>query len=376
MRRNINFKFLFATALSFALINTVDLQATSNDWSSWLNTSNAAFARSSGGRGGGGSFTGSRSGGSSSSSSRSGGSSSSSSRSGGSSSSSSRSGGSHNSSSNRNSNPSYYQNNPGYSSGGNTVIVAPGGSGYSSGYSNSSHSSGFSIFPMLLVLGMFGVIALLIVLYWLRASKSQDNGSGFSSGSDELDNDTVTVSKVQVALLAQTTKGLQSQLSELTLRVDTNTPEGLYELLQESALLLLRNSENWSHVLASSQSLSLDKAEQLFNQLSLQKRSNFSAETLSNVGGTIRQQEAVIPGLEEDPAAYIVVTLLVGTAHDNPLFKDVRSAETLKEALERVASVSGDYLLKFELLWSPQVEEDSLTYDELLTEYTEMVQIA
>ncbi len=352
MRRNINLKFLFSTALSFALINSVDLQIASNDWSSWLNSSNAAFARSSGGRSGGGSFSGSRSGGSSSSG--------------------SRSGGSNNSSSNRNSNPSYYQNNPGYSSGGSTVIVAPG----SSGYHSSSHSSGFSIFPMLLVLGMFGVITLLIVLYWLRASKSQDNGSGFSTGSNELDNDTVTVSKVQVALLAQTTKGLQSQLSELTLRVDTNTPEGLCELLQESALLLLRNSENWSHVLASSQTLSSDKAEQLFNQLSLQKRSNFSAETLSNVGGTIRQQEAVIPGLEEDPAAYIVVTLLVGTAHDNPLFKDVRSAETLKETLETVASVSADYLLKFELLWSPQVEEDSLTYDELLTEYTEMVQIA
>jgi uncharacterized membrane protein len=71
-----------------------------------------------------------------------------------------------------------------------------------------------------------------------------------------------------------------------------------------------------------------------------------------------------------------VVTLLVGTADDQPLFKEVRSPEALKEALETVASVPSDYLMKFELLWSPQVEEDSLTYDELLTEYTDMVQIA
>jgi uncharacterized membrane protein len=51
-------------------------------------------------------------------------------------------------------------------------------------------------------------------------------------------------------------------------------------------------------------------------------------------------------------------------------------SETLKEALEKVASVRPDYLMTFELLWSPQVEADSLTYDELLTEYTDMLQIA
>jgi uncharacterized membrane protein len=158
--------------------------------------------------------------------------------------------------------------------------------------------------------------------------------------------------------------------------VDTNTPEGLLELLQESALVLLRNPENWSHVSASSESVSIDKAEQIFNQLSLRERSKFSAETLVNVGGSVRRKQAVIPGLQEDPGAYIVVTLLLGTTDDKPLFKEVRSPETLKEALERVASVSPEYLMKFELLWSPQVEEDSLTYDELLTEYTDMVQIA
>jgi uncharacterized membrane protein len=334
MPRKINLKFLFATALSLALINSVEIQTPSDGWGAWVNTSNAALAKSSGGRSGGGSFRGSRSGGSQSSGSR---------------------------SNNSNNN----------SSGGSTVIVAPGGGGYYGG----GYSSGFSIFSMLLVLGMFGVIGLLVILYFLRASKGHENGNAFSSESDELDNDLVTVSQVQVALLAQT-KGLQSQLSELTRQADTSTPEGLLELLQESALLLLRNPENWSHVLASSQSVSMDKAEQLFNQLSLQKRSNFTAETLTNVGGTIKQKEAVIPGLEEDPAAYIVVTLLVGTAHDQPLFKEVRSPEALKDALEKVASVPSDYLLKFELLWSPQVEEDSLTYDELLTEYTDMVQIA
>jgi uncharacterized membrane protein len=349
MLRKVNFKFLFATVLSLALINSVELETPNNHWGRWLNISNEAFARSSGGRGGGGSFRGP---------------------------SNSRPSNSGRSSPRRYDDPGYYRRDPGYGPRGPNVIVVPGGGGYYGG----GHSSGFSIFPMLLILGLFGLIALIVISHWLRSAASNSNANGFSdgfaSGNNELDNDIVTISKLQVALLAQTTKGLQSQLSDLTLKVDTDTEEGLLELLQESALILLRNSENWSHVLASSQSTNINEAEAIFNQLSLQERSKFSAETLTNVRGKVSQKDAVIPGLEEDPAAYIVVTLLVGTADDHPLLKDVRSPETLKDALQRVASVPPDYLLKFELLWSPQVEADSLTYDELLTEYTDMVQIA
>jgi uncharacterized membrane protein len=338
MLGKINFKFLFATALSFALINGVELQIPNSELGTWVNIGDEAFAKSSGGRGGGGSFRGgSRSGGSNSGS---------------------RSNG-----------------DSGYRSGGNTVIIAPGGGGY--------YGTGGGFLPMLLILGLFGIPALGLIAFFLLSNRHQSasyghdlslSNNGFSSQNNEQDNDIVTVSKLQVALFAHT-KGLQSQLSKLTLQVDTSTPEGLFELLQESALVLLRNPENWSHVLASSETLSIDKADSLFNQLSLQERSKFNAETLTNVKGTIKQHEAVIPGLEEDPAAYIVVTLLVGTADDKPLFKEVRSAEALKAALERVASVPPEYLFAFELLWSPQVEEDSLTYDELLTEYTDMVQI-
>lgn len=333
MLKKINFKFLFTTALFFTLINSIELNIPNSELGAGINISNEAVAKSSGGRGGGGSFGGG-----------------------------SRSGGSR-SGSNSNSN-----NNSGYGRG-NTVIIAPGGGYYGTG-------GGF--LPMLLIMGLFGIPTIGLIAFFLLANRNQSSGSysnNLNGINNELDNDIVTVSKLQIALFSQT-KGLQSQLSELTLKVDTSTPEGLFELLQESALVLLRNSENWSHVWANSETVSIEKADSIFNQFSLQERSKFNAETLTNVKGTVKQKEVVVPGLEEDPAAYIVVTLLVGTADDKPLFQEVRSAETLKKALERVASVPPDYLMAFEVLWSPQVEEDSLTYDELLTEYTDMVQIA
>jgi len=226
--------------------------------------------------------------------------------------------------------------------------------------------------PVFIVLLFFGVGIFLVVYLLIRLILSLLKRR--KAATNELDNDIVTVSKLQVALFAHT-PNLQSELSELALTVDTTTPEGLLELLQESALVLLRHSDTWSHLLSSSQSVNIEEAKTLFTKLSVEERSKFSAETLSNVGGRMRQKVAVMPDAQEDPAAYIVVTLLVGTADDHPLFGDIRSAETLNQALQKVASVRPDYLMTVELLWSPQSQDDSLTYDELLTEYTDMIQI-
>jgi uncharacterized membrane protein len=189
-----------------------------------------------------------------------------------------------------------------------------------------------------------------------------------------LGNDTFTVSKLQVALLAQA-REVQARLTELTLEVDTDTPEGLMALIQESALALMRTPENWTHVSSSSQSVHRDKAEELFNKLSLEERTKFSEETLVNVRGRVSQRSEAIASPDKDPSAYIVVTLLIGTEHDQPLFGDIRNTQELSQALEAIASTPSSHLLVFELLWSPQADTDSLTYDELLMEYSNMIQI-
>lgn len=189
----------------------------------------------------------------------------------------------------------------------------------------------------------------------------------------ELDNDTVTISKIQVALLANA-REIQTALTNVSLEVDTDTADGLLLLLQESALALLRMPESWSHVLASSQTAkSRDAAEAIFNQISIAERSKFSVETLTNVGGRVNRRNSFKPDPDEDPASYIVVTLLVGTAHDQPLFSQIRTEQELKDTLEKLAAIPSNYLMVFELLWSPQDPSDSLTADELLTEYTDML---
>ncbi len=271
------------------------------------------------------------------------------------------------------SNPAPIQTNPNRSN--NNTIIAPifipGSGGYnnnSGGYysGSSGDGSGFVIVMVLLGIGGLGFLV-------YRTLKMMNAGGGIIGGS-ELDNNKVTISKLQVGLLAEA-RAIQQELSEISLGADTDTPEGLVILLQEAAIALLRTPENWVYVSASSQATDRDQAEGLFSNMSVTERSKFSAETLVNVNGRVRNNQNYKPELDRDPAAYIVVTLLVGTEYDRPLFDKVNSRETLQKALENMAGVSPEALSVFELLWTPQSEADALTSDEMLTEYTDMVSI-
>jgi uncharacterized membrane protein len=224
---------------------------------------------------------------------------------------------------------------------------------------------------LLVVLG-FAVLPLIFNLLKLRGGRA---GLG-SPGSGELLNDVVTVTQLQVALLAQA-RTIQSELTGLTAQANLDNPEELQQLLQETVLALLRSPENWSHARVTSQTVrSREQATQLFEQLSIAERSKVSRETLVNMGGEIRRQ-TFTPRADADPAAYIVVTLLVGTADDRPLIPNpIYSATDLQAALQRIGAISPEYLLIYELLWTPQDPADSLSYDEMLAAYPNLTQIA
>lgn len=155
-----------------------------------------------------------------------------------------------------------------------------------------------------------------------------------------------------------------------------DTKEGLTETLRETVLALLRSPENWTHAIASSQTVrSRSAAAQLFEQFSIEERSKFTSETLVNVSGQVRRQPLSV-NPEADPAAYIVVTLLVGTEDDRPLFEQpLTTVDHLKLALRRLGAIPSQYLMIYELLWTPQDTSDRLSYDELLTGYPGLVQL-
>lgn len=222
------------------------------------------------------------------------------------------------------------------------------------------------------LLGMFLFLMIAVVLRFASGfSRSGSRSTG--TGTTVLDNDRVTLSRVQVALLTQGST-IQADLTQASLAANTSTREGLQALLQEAALALLRMPQNWSHVLVSSETVPRQNAQALFNQLSIAARSKLSAETLVNVGGKI-SRKAWQPDPDEGPASYVVVTLLVGTADDRPLFGTVHSPADLNTVLTQLASLPAHDLMVFEVIWSPQDAGDTMTRDEFVAAYADMMPI-
>lgn len=198
-----------------------------------------------------------------------------------------------------------------------------------------------------------------------------DESAGYET---ELTNNIVTVSLLQVALRSEARR-MQVILNEFAEAADTTTSDGLFELLQQTSHLLLDYSRYWTHVLASSQTVnSVQEAEVLYNQLLVRERSKFSVETLSNVNGHIARHPAIAHATGQP--AHIVVTLLMGTADDRPLFDEIYSASMLRDTLDNIRLMQPRYLLVLETLWTPQDPNDSLTEEELATDYPELSAIA
>lgn len=190
---------------------------------------------------------------------------------------------------------------------------------------------------------------------------------------NELYNNTVTITQVQIAMVAQA-RDVQRSLNQLATEANLETQEGLASALRETVLAVLRLSETWTHVQTYSKTVKTRQdAQQCFEERSLAERSKFDVESLVNVSGQVKRQ--AIPQRDEGPAAYIVVTLIVATAHDRPLLDRVTSVEELQTVLKQLGAMPPHYLMVYEVLWSPQDEQDGLTYDELLVNYPTMLQI-
>ncbi len=253
--------------------------------------------------------------------------------------------------------------------------------GYGGGYGGGYYPGGGFGFPFILPFiggggfgGLFSVLIFLSIAGFLVQSfrRASDGGEVGSS------NPSVSIAKVQVGLLAEA-RNLQSDLDRIAEKANTNTNEGLAQVLQETTLAMLRHPEYWVYGADESQQARLEAAEAQFNRLALSERSKFTAETLSNVNNQLKQGSTDSSALavaekggalaeSQDPGEYIVVTLIAATQGKLEL-PPINGSEDLRKALSLLGGISSDRLLALEILWSPQAEGDVLTRDDVIAEY-------
>jgi uncharacterized membrane protein len=201
-------------------------------------------------------------------------------------------------------------------------------------------------------------------------------------GGDSFEGDTynpqVSISEIQVGLLADA-RNVQAKLDQLATTVDTETASGRMHLLQETSLELLRHPEYWTYGKTSTQQAKLDRAEAVFNQLSLAERGKFTTETLSKVNNQLRQAEPTaalnstgeLATVEQERSEYIMVTLLVAATRSIQLPK-INGESDLRQALQTLGSLDASALVAIEAIWTPQANGDALTTEDILANYPDL----
>ncbi len=257
---------------------------------------------------------------------------------------------------------------------------APSGGGYSRGV---GYYPGGGLSPFLLpfVFGGGGgsLFSLLIMVavggYLLQSFRRVTGGDSFEG---DTYNPQVSIAQIQVGLLADA-RNVQTKLDSLAQTINADTATGRMHLLQETSLELLRHPEYWTYAKTSTQQAKLDRAEAVFNQLSLAERGKFSTETLSNVNNQLRQADssAVLTAagelatVEPERGEYILVTLLVAATRQVQLPK-INGEADLRQALQTLGSLDASAIVAIEAIWTPQANGDSLTTDDILAYYPDL----
>lgn len=262
-----------------------------------------------------------------------------------------------------------------------------GGGGYSGGYGGGYYGGGGGFFMLPFMFGGGGGLFSLLIFFAIASflintfrSLAAGGGDGTSPGLSSTANPTVTVAKIQIGLLASA-RELQTDLNRVARTSDTSTNEGLAGLLQESVLSLLRHPEFWAYGSTDGEVTKLAQAETAFNRYTLQARSKLAAETLSNVKGQLRDDDAKTLGAGGTLAdiagdnEYIVATLIIASKGKLSI-PQINNASDLRQALRTAGAISSEELYGVELLWEPQIEGDILTADEVMADYPELRLVA
>lgn len=283
------------------------------------------------------------------------------------------------------------------------------GGGRPSGYRSGGYGGGLG-FPFLIPFFGFGggfgslfmlMIGFALIRYLANTLQGIDGVDGdqpmmAQRTSYRSSNTLVSVAQVQVGLLAQA-RSLQKDLDRMAQTADTGTAVGRSQVLQEATLALLRHPDCWIYGNAEADQVSMEAAEVGFNRLSLEERSKFSQETLSNYNSNYNNAQSerslssqtlngsadstgmdalmtrtTNQSINQSINEYIVVTLLVATDRRLNFPRAIAGETELRQALSTLGAIAADELIAVEILWSPQADGDVLSKDDILTHYPDL----
>jgi uncharacterized membrane protein len=239
-----------------------------------------------------------------------------------------------------------------------------GGGGYSTSDSYSSHSGsggpGLSTgWVLLAVAGGLGVTGLATVFV-----------SKVRRGLDPIyvpEPLPVDVTVLRIALDARVRPFVQKELDRIARTSDTKTNAGLQMSLAEVARLLRRLRDAWVYGGAVNEDLrDRDGAQTTFQRHVANARATFQHELVRNHDGVVTTAAAP-PSVKraEEGGGLVLVTLVVAAKQELFTVKEIASGDDLRRALEVLCAFTGDILVAMEIIWTPADPDDRMSSVEL-----------
>lgn len=235
---------------------------------------------------------------------------------------------------------------------------------------------GGGLFP-LFALG-FGAWALLNVVPSLMARSETFSTFESSALSSALGSGT-SVAQISVAIEVpdrDDPNSILSVLDRLSRTARTDSRVGIQNLTSQVALELLRRKASISAAWTRSKHFSrTQEAQRDYQQRSVQERSKFEQETVSQYGGVDYSSRSVkIAGGANSKATMAVVTILIAIDGDSTKLPQVNSIRDVENALQKIASdvKTDDCLLSAEILWSPEERSETLSQRDVVADYPEL----
>jgi uncharacterized membrane protein len=250
-------------------------------------------------------------------------------------------------------------------------------------YGGGGFSGGFFFFPSFGYgsggSGIFTTLILLGVLYFfvLRPVLNARRRQSFLGGGDEGYTDAPAVKPgvytLDIAVSSTAARDLQKRLEELGVSADS--PEGLAKALRETALALnRRKDEVEGAAITTKEKINIAEAEQLFENAVTKARSRYQVDTFSSEQGKVRRSQAPADTGKEGILEFLVVSFVVGTTQPMT-FPKLTDRKSLEEVLFKLSSVPASQLAALEVVWTPGDPNDSLTRDDLMAAFPEIVML-
>ncbi|MGL5939291.1 MAG: DUF1517 domain-containing protein [Waterburya sp.] len=185
-------------------------------------------------------------------------------------------------------------------------------------------------------------------------------------------NSQVVISKLQIACSAA--DNLRQKLTQINSNNDLQSEQAIFAELMSENLAVLIEQEHWTHFNYNTLSLALEEIAIEFDVISCAEKNKFLNQELSliNHGKSTSTNKNFSTKINN---SYLVLTLVICTSTPLPLLEEIYTKEQLTQSLIKLSKLEKDNLIKFELLWNPQEEDEYISNEQLLLEYGDLIRL-